>query len=158
MYKLQIELLTPTAIAPRRATDGSIGYDISSDEEVVLRPFDIKAISTGIKVKTPHSVEFQIRSRSGLSLKGIVVLNAPGTIDSDYYGELKVIIMNLSSERYLISKGDRIAQGVLATKHTLDVELVDNVEIIRSTRAGGFGSTDISDGVNYFTLASQCKI
>jgi dUTP pyrophosphatase len=102
---------------PFYATPGAAGMDLlyAGYEEVVLKPFERKLLPTGIAIELPEGYEAQVRPRSGLALKhGITVLNSPGTIDSDYRGEIKVILINLGSEDFVIRRGDRIAQLVVA--------------------------------------------
>ena len=126
---------------PRYATDGAAGMDVLSAEDVTLDPGARHAVATGLAVAIPAGYEIQVRPRSGLALKhGIGVPNAPGTIDSDYRGELKVILINHGAESFAIHRGDRIAQLVLAPV-TLAVwnEVSELDETSRG--AGGFGST-----------------
>ncbi len=102
---------------PFYATPGSAGMDLlyAGYEEVVLKPFERKLLPTGIAIELPEGYEAQVRPRSGLALKhGITVLNTPGTIDSDYRGEIKVILINLGNQDFVIRRGDRIAQLVVA--------------------------------------------
>jgi len=102
---------------PFYATPGAAGMDLLyvGYEEVVLKPFERKLLPTGIAIELPEGYEAQVRPRSGLALKhGITVLNTPGTIDSDYRGEIKVVLINLGSEEFVIRRGDRIAQLVVA--------------------------------------------
>ena len=130
---------------PDYATIGSSGFDIAANLEqpVTLYPGERKAIATGIMMEIPKEYEVQIRSRSGLALKsGVIVLNAPGTIDSDYRGEIKVILMNLDAEPYTIKHGDRIAQGVLAKVERAFFVRADGIECTKRGE-GGFGSTGI---------------
>ncbi|WP_066557319.1 dUTP diphosphatase [Croceicoccus bisphenolivorans] len=126
---------------PAYATDGAAGMDVVSAEDRVLEPGGRAAVATGIAMAIPDGYEVQIRPRSGLALKhGITVANAPGTIDSDYRGELKVILVNLGLEPYEILRGDRIAQAVLSPvvrASWLEVHELD--ETVRGE--GGFGST-----------------
>jgi len=102
---------------PFYATPGAAGMDLlyAGYEEVVLKPFERKLLPTGIAIELPEGYEAQVRPRSGLAIKhGITVLNTPGTIDSDYRGEIKVILINLGNEDFVIRRGDRIAQLVVA--------------------------------------------
>ena len=128
---------------PEYKTAGASGMDIAAAviTPIILKPLGRAAIPTGLKIAIPHGYEAQIRPRSGLALKdGIAVLNAPGTIDSDYRGEIKVIIINLSDKDFTITHGMRIAQMVFApvTKGTLKVA----AELDATERGeGGFGST-----------------
>jgi dUTP pyrophosphatase len=126
---------------PVYATDGSAGMDIVSAETLRLAPGARHAVATGLAVAIPQGYEIQVRPRSGLALKhGITVPNTPGTIDSDYRGELKIILINHSSDTFAIERGDRIAQLVLAPVTQAawqEVDVLDDTE----RGAGGFGST-----------------
>ncbi|MXP40616.1 dUTP diphosphatase [Altererythrobacter soli] len=126
---------------PRYATAGAAGMDVLSAEDLVLEPGARHAVATGLAVAIPPGYEIQVRPRSGLALKhGISVPNAPGTIDSDYRGELKVILINLSGEPFPIHRGDRVAQIVLAPVTLAEWQEV--AELDETARgAGGFGST-----------------
>ena len=133
------------AVIPHYATEGAAGADISAylSAPVTLRPGEYKAIPTGLFMEIPEGYEVQVRPRSGLALKhGITVLNAPGTIDSDYRGEVKVILINHSSEAFTIQNGDRIAQIVVARVHRLPFVEVDDLSATESGE-GGFGSTGV---------------
>jgi dUTP pyrophosphatase len=126
---------------PRYATEGAAGMDVLSAEDVTLEPGARHAVATGLAVAIPAGYEIQVRPRSGLALKhGIAVPNTPGTIDSDYRGELKVILLNHGSEAFVIRRGDRIAQLVLAP---VTLAAWDEVTALDETGrgAGGFGST-----------------
>ena len=126
---------------PAYATDGAAGMDVLSAENVTLAPGERWPVATGLAVAIPHGYEIQVRPRSGLALKhGIGVPNAPGTIDSDYRGELKVILINHGESSFEIRRGDRIAQLVLAPvvrASWLKVEELDET----ARGEGGFGST-----------------
>lgn len=126
---------------PAYATEGAAGMDVVSAEDVTIAPGARHAVATGLAVAIPHGFEIQVRPRSGLALKhGISVANAPGTIDSDYRGELKVILINQGAEAFDVRRGDRVAQLVLApvTRASwLAVHELDETE----RGAGGFGST-----------------
>lgn len=130
---------------PAYATPGSAGMDIraSLDLPVVLKPFERKLIPTGIFIELPIGYEAQIRPRSGLALKqGITCLNSPGTIDSDYRGEIKVLLINLSNEEHLVTNNDRIAQMIITKVECAALILVQQLE--DSSRGdGGFGHTGI---------------
>lgn len=133
------------AVIPHYATEGAAGADISAylSAPVTLRPGEYKAIPTGLFMEIPEGYEVQVRPRSGLALKhGITVLNAPGTIDSDYRGEVKVILINHSSEAFTIHNGDRIAQIVVARVHRLPFVEVDDLSATERGE-GGFGSTGV---------------
>lgn len=128
---------------PEYKTVLSAGVDLTAnlEEEVVLKPLERKLIPTGLFIELPAGYEAQVRPRSGLALKnGLTVLNTPGTIDADYRGEIRVILINLSAEDFSIRDGERIAQMVIAKHETAVWEQVDELE--DSERgAGGFGST-----------------
>jgi len=141
--KLQVKLLTVSAKLPKQADQGSSGYDLCSDEDCVLKPGRRKLVSTGIAIQLPENFEGQVRSRSGLCNKyGIFVLNGIGTIDESYRGEIKVILQNLGTMQFKISKGDRIAQLVLAKVEHIPFEVVE--EFGDTSRGqGGFGSSGV---------------
>jgi dUTP pyrophosphatase len=128
---------------PNLATKGSAGADIRAfiENKIILKPMERKLISTGLKVEIPFGYEVQIRPRSGLAFKnGITVINSPGTIDSDYRGEIGVLLVNLSSESFEINNGDRIAQMVLS-KYEIP-NFIETSQISVSQRGkDGFGST-----------------
>ena len=126
---------------PAYATGGAAGMDVVSAEDVTIAPGARHAVATGLAVAIPAGYEIQVRPRSGLALKhGISVPNAPGTIDSDYRGELKVILINHGDEPFAIARGDRVAQLVLApVTRAAGSEVAELDETQRG--AGGFGST-----------------
>lgn len=134
----------PDLPLPDRASVGAAGYDVRSAEpDFVLRPGETRAVGTGLALELPAGVECQVRPRSGLALRsGITVPNAPGTIDPDYRGELKVILHNLSSDPVVIARGHRIAQLVFARFET---PVMREVERLGGTARGegGFGSTGV---------------
>ena len=128
---------------PSYATEQSAGMDLRArlEEPVVLKPLQRTLVPTGLYIALPEGYEAQVRPRSGLALKhGITVLNSPGTVDADYRGELRVILVNLSDEDFEIQPGERIAQMVIARHERAEWE---EVEILDETRrgSGGFGST-----------------
>lgn len=128
---------------PRYAKPGDAGMDIHADIEssLIIKPLERKIISTGIYVNLPEGFEIQVRSRSGLSANfGIIVLNSPGTIDSGYKDEIKIILINLSSEDYKINPGDRIAQLVVAPVTKVNPVEVNEINK-ENDRGGGFGHT-----------------
>ena len=126
---------------PAYATSGAAGMDIVSAEQVTIAPGARHAVATGLAVAIPEGFELQVRPRSGLALKhGISVPNTPGTIDSDYRGELKVILINLGDEPFAIARGDRIAQLVLAPVVQAAWDEVDELDAT-DRGEGGFGST-----------------
>jgi dUTP pyrophosphatase len=126
---------------PCRQTQGSAGFDLCAAEEMVIPAHGFGTVGTGIAVELPERTEAQVRPRSGLAAKhGIGVLNSPGTIDSDYRGEIRVILFNASGRNYQISRGDRIAQLVFAV--LADAELVEADSLTETRRGpGGFGHT-----------------
>jgi dUTP pyrophosphatase len=126
---------------PRYATDHAAGLDITSAEQLTLQPGQRHAVATGFAIEIPHGYEVQVRPRSGLALKhGITCLNTPGTIDSDYRGEIKVILINLGHEPFHIRRGERIAQLVPAP--VLRADFIEANELSETERgSGGFGST-----------------
>lgn len=128
---------------PAYETALSAGMDLraSLEEDLVLGPMERKLVPTGLYIELPAGYEAQIRPRSGLAIKsGITVLNSPGTIDADYRGEIKIILINLSGESFVIKDGDRIAQMVVARHEQVAWEAVDSLE--ESERGcGGFGHT-----------------
>ncbi|PID82866.1 MAG: dUTP diphosphatase [Clostridiales bacterium] len=128
---------------PCYATLGSSGIDLRAylEEDICLKPLERKLISTGLFVEIPVGFEGQVRARSGLSIKhGLTLINAVGTIDSDYRGELKVPMVNLSNDEYTIKSGDRIAQLVIAKYERVDIEEVSSLTDT-DRGEGGFGST-----------------
>ncbi len=128
---------------PVYETSFSAGMDLRAavNEAVLLKPLQRALIPTGLFIELPAGFEAQIRPRSGLAIKhGITILNSPGTIDADYRGEIKVILVNLSDEAFSIQNGDRIAQMIISQHETIEWELVE--ELAESARgAGGFGHT-----------------
>jgi dUTP pyrophosphatase len=130
---------------PQYATTGAAGMDLYAavESNVVIAPSEWQLVPTGIAVALPSGFEAQIRPRSGLAFKhGITVLNAPGTIDNDYRGEIKVMLMNFSKQPFTIERGMRIAQIVISAITQMDLLVVD--ELPESVRGeGGFGSTGV---------------
>ncbi len=122
-------------------TAGSSGMDLASVEHVAIEPMMRVIVGTGMKIAIPTGYEGQVRSRSGLALnQGVIVLNSPGTVDSDYRGEIKVVLLNLGAQVFNIEPGDRIAQLVIAPIVHVNVEFVQSLdETCRGE--GGFGST-----------------
>ena len=143
MVKILIKKTNRKVITPKYKTDGSSGVDLSAflDKEVVIKPNSSALIPTGLQVAISEELEIQIRPRSGLAAKeSIGVLNSPGTIDSDYRGELKIILFNHSNKDFIINNGDRIAQMVLVPILKMEFEEVDSLpDTVRGQ--GGFGST-----------------
>ena len=145
MIEVLIKRLSKDVALPKYETEGSSGLDLAAniDKEIKILPGKSEIISTGLAVAIPKNFEIQIRPRSGLAAKSqISVLNTPGTIDADYRGELKVILINLSDKVFVVEKGLRIAQMILCpvVKATLkEVTELENTE----RGSGGFGSTGI---------------
>ena len=143
MVKILIKKTNKEVITPKYKTDGSSGVDLSAflEKKVVIKPNSSELIPTGLQVAIPEELEIQIRPRSGLAAKeSIGVLNSPGTIDSDYRGEIKIILFNHGSKDFIINNGDRVAQMVLVPILKMELEEVDNLpDTLRGE--GGFGST-----------------
>jgi dUTP pyrophosphatase len=141
--QLHVKRLTPTAILPVRATENASCFDVCADLDGVIPPGERMLVKTGLAVAVPPGFEVQVRSRSGLALKqGVAVLNAPGTVDADYRGEVGVILMNHGRGPFAFKRGDRVAQiGVYRVEMCAAVE----VEVLESTvrGAGGFGHTGV---------------
>lgn len=133
--------LEPGAVLPRYATEGAAGMDVCAFERVELRPLERALVPTGLRLRLPEGYEAQLRPRSGLALRhGIGMVNAPGTIDSDYRGPIGVLLVNLGSEAVVLERGERIAQMVIcpvARVRPRAVEALDQTE----RGEGGFGST-----------------
>ncbi|HEU4382642.1 MAG TPA: dUTP diphosphatase [Anaeromyxobacteraceae bacterium] len=131
----------PSLDLPRYHSPGAAGLDLCADEAVSLAPGERRLVPTGIAVEIPPGYEGQVRPRSGLALRhGVGMVNAPGTVDSDYRGEVGVLLVNWGREAVQIARGDRIAQLVVAPVERAELELVDKLG--RSDRGGGgFGST-----------------
>ncbi len=133
--------LHPDAVIPTRGTALAAGLDLYSVEDMLIQPGEHKLVPTGLSMELPSSHEGQVRPRSGLAAKfGVTVLNSPGTIDEDYRGEVKVILINHGHSTFTIHKGDRIAQLVVAK--VVIPEVVETTKLDDTQRgAGGFGST-----------------
>ena len=143
MKKINLMLIHPNAKMPLKATAHSSGYDLFACENSILKKKTYALIPTGISIELKKGLEAQVRPRSGLAVKhGITVLNAPGTIDADYRGEIKVALINHSNTDFDIKKGTRIAQLVFSS--IINVELKLSEKLNRTNRGkGGFGSTGI---------------
>lgn len=144
MLRIKVKILSNgTELGlPSYASEAAAGYDLrSADDNVFIEPFHRKLIRTGIALELPDGLEAQIRPRSGLALKhGVTVLNAPGTIDADYRGEIGVILINHGDSGFFIRRGDRIAQMVI--KPTIRTYLAEAETLSETARGdGGFGST-----------------
>ncbi len=141
--QLQIKRLTSTARPPVRATENASCFDIHADMDGSIPPGGRLLVKTGLAVAVPPGFEAQVRSRSGLAVKhGVAVLNAPGTVDADYRGEVGVILINHGSEPFNFKHGDRVAQiGVYRVEMCAAVEVAELSETARG--AGGFGHTGV---------------
>ena len=143
MIKVLIKKLDPSVELPSYKTDGASGMDLMAfvKEPINLKPQTSCLVPTGISLAFPSEYEIQIRPRSGLAAKNnISVLNTPGTIDSDYRGEIKIILFNHGNKRFVINKNDRVAQMVLTPISKMELEEINELpESIRGE--GGFGST-----------------
>ena len=145
MTEVLIKRLSKNIELPKYETNGSSGMDLSAniEKQIKIKPGKTSIIPTGISVSIPKNFEIQIRSRSGLAAKSqISVLNSPGTIDADYRGELKVILINLSNETFVVERGTRIAQMVLCPIVKAKFKLVDSLDET-DRGSGGFGSTGL---------------
>ena len=130
---------------PAYATELSAGMDLRAniEEPIVLKPMERRLIPTGLYMALPQGFEAQIRPRSGLAFKkGITVLNSPGTIDSDYRGELMVLLINLSTEEFIVNDGERIAQMVIARHEVAEFQVVEELDDTERG-AGGYGHTGV---------------
>ena len=145
MTEILIKRLSREVPLPKYETNGSSGLDLAAciDKNIEIKPGKSKLIPTGLAVAIPKSFEIQIRPRSGLAAKNqISVLNTPGTIDADYRGEIKVILINLSDKTFIVEKGLRIAQMVLCPIVKAKLIEVDSLENTKRG-SGGFGSTGV---------------
>jgi len=143
VYKMRVD-----AVVPRYKTSGAAGLDLAAclDTPLTIEPGGTARVPTGLQIALPAGHEGQVRPRSGLAARhGVTVLNAPGTIDDDYRGEVQVLLVNHGSEAFTIEHGDRIAQLIVAPVTHVDIENVDNEAALGGTQrgGGGFGSTGI---------------
>ncbi len=145
MIEIKFKKNNPGAKIPEKKTSGAAGYDLfaNPDTEINIKPFERVLVPTGISVAIPGGYEGQVRPRSGLALKnGITLVNTPGTIDSDYRGEIGLILINLSQEIFTVKKGMRLAQLIISQVIKTSEIIVDNLN--ETTRGnGGFGSTGV---------------
>ncbi len=144
--KVKVKRLTPDfndIELPKYSTQGSAGMDIRAavEDKFILKAGEVGLVPTNLVVEIPEGYEIQVRPRSGLAVKhGIGILNSPGTIDSDYRGEVKIILMNFGKEDFVIKRGDRIAQLVLSKVYRAALE--ENSDLMKTKRGeGGFGHT-----------------
>ena len=141
--KVKVKIVTKTGDVPKYETAGSAGMDLKADlkTSVTLNPMERQLIPTGLFIELPLGYEAQVRARSGLSIKyGITLINAIGTVDSDYRGELKVPLVNLGNEPFVIKHGERIAQLVVTKHDIVQWEIVERLEDT-DRGSGGFGHT-----------------
>ena len=138
---MKVRIVTETGIVPSYETQGSSGMDLKAKEDYIIKPKERCLVKTGLYIELPEGFEGQIRGRSGLALKnGITLANGIGTIDSDYRGEIMVILINHGEETFMINKGDRIAQLIIAKYEKAEWETVTEIsDTGRGT--GGFGSS-----------------
>ena len=143
MVKILIKKLSKNIKLPNYETNGSSGMDLTAnvEKEIILKPGEKQLIPTGIALAMPKGYEIQIRPRSGLAAKkSISVLNTPGTVDSDYRGEIKIILINLSKESFMVKSGDRVAQMILCPVVKGKLQVVESLpKTVRGKK--GFGST-----------------
>ena len=144
MEKIKVGITVENNVEiPKYMTEGAAGIDVSAniEKEIELKPLERYLVPTGIKLEIPEGFEIQVRPRSGLAFKhGITVLNTPGTIDSDYRGEVKVLLINLSNEIYKIQPNERIGQLILSKVYRLDFEVKEDLSETKRGE-GGFGHT-----------------
>ncbi len=145
MTEILIKRLSTNVILPKYETEGSSGMDLAANikKPIKIKPGEISIIPTGISVSIPNNFEIQIRPRSGLAAKNqISVINTPGTIDSDYRGEIKVILINLGKKIFIVENGSRIAQMILCPVIKAKIK---EVKVLEKTNrgSGGFGSTGV---------------
>ena len=147
MRRVQLKILDPRLGTefplPRYATEGSAGMDLPAciDETITIAPGETRLIPTGFAIALPQGFEAQIRPRSGLAVKhGIGLINSPGTIDTDYRGEIKIAVINLGAKPYTFRRGDRIAQMVIKKVYFARLEIVEELDQT-NRNTGGFGHT-----------------
>lgn len=143
--KVKVKKLSEGAVVPTYKTEGSAGMDLSAllTADVVIAPLTSSVVPTGLAIELSHGLQGEVRSRSGLAANNtVMVLNSPGTIDSDYRGEIKVILMNLSNVPFTVKNGDRIAQLVVDNYTKVQIELVSDLSDTQRGD-GGLGSTGV---------------
>jgi len=148
MPRLRVYMMRPDAVVPSYETGGAAGLDLAAclDAPLILEPGEVARIPTALRIALPPGHEGQVRPRSGLAARhGITVLNAPGTIDEDYRGEVQVLLINLGAEAFTIAHGYRVAQLVVAPVTHVEVETVSEEASLGTTGRGrgGFGSTGV---------------
>jgi dUTP pyrophosphatase len=143
IIKIKRDVIARDIPLPSYATEGSAGMDVRAAEGADIAPGERAALRTGLHVEIPLGYEGQVRPRSGLAAKhGVTVLNSPGTIDSDYRGEILIILINLGKEIFTVQKGDRIAQIIFSPCMKMEIAETDEIEDSKRS-SGGFGSTGI---------------
>ena len=143
MLGVSIQRLDPDIELPQYQTSGAAGMDVRAAHDCVLKAGETQLVATGFSIAVPVGYEAQLRPRSGLALKnGLTLLNSPGTIDSDYRGEVKVILTNLGSEDFVITRGDRIAQLIVAPIVQVQWQEVETLDET-SRKGGGFGHSGV---------------
>ena len=144
MVSIGIRLLSDDAKMPRQATPESAGADLCASESLILHPSEIRLVHTGLQMDIPEGYHIEVRSRSGLAAKyGVFVLNSPGTVDSDYTGEIGIILCNAGKDPFKISVGDRIAQMVVIHHEVPSFTLVNEIQKDTERGSGGFGHTGV---------------
>jgi dUTP pyrophosphatase len=148
METLRVYKMRADAVVPRYKTSGAAGMDLAAclDAPLTIAPGGIARLPTGLQIALPPGHEGQVRPRSGLAARhGVTVLNAPGTIDEDYRGEVQVLLVNHGTDAFTIEPGDRIAQLIVVPVTQVDIETVDNEAALGGTERGegGFGSTGV---------------
>jgi dUTP pyrophosphatase len=144
MVSIGIRLLNDDARMPKQATSESAGADLCSTETLTLYPNEIRLVHTGLQMDIPKGYHIEVRSRSGLAVKrGVFVLNSPGTVDSDYTGEIGVILCNAGKEPWHIIVGDRIAQMVVIHHEVPSFTIVKKIQKDTERGSGGFGHTGV---------------
>ena len=142
MINVRIKKLRPDILTPVYKTDGSAGCDIHSSENAIVQPGTTTLVPTGLFLEVPEGYECQVRARSGLALKGVTVFNGSGTVDSDFRGEMKILLYNASTWPFKVNKDDRIAQMVFAPVTRAKFE--ECSELSKTERGeGGWGSTGV---------------
>ncbi len=140
-HRVRIEAVAEPGHLPEYQTEGAVGLDLRSTEPVSLGPLERKLVGTGLRLAIPVGFEGQVRPRSGLAVKyGLGMVNSPGTIDPDYRGEIRVLLVNLSSETVELQKGERIGQLVVCPVARAELVPVDELDVTERGE-GGFGST-----------------
>ena len=143
MIEVKIQKIDKSAKLPHRMSAHAAGYDLYSchQQNIILKKGEVKLVPTGIAISLPAGYEAQIRPRSGLAIKhGIGVLNAPGTIDADYRGEIKIILFNYGKEDFIIAPGTRVAQMIIAKHEIVDFAVTEELDVTKRG-SGGFGHT-----------------